>query len=205
MTDGKVEAVSDSGADGSVLPLEYAAIGHRDPTFDKSSSFIDAQGEPISVRETRIAEVQFGSIIFKERFIIPPVTSPLISTGRFLRDGRCRRNSGDSVFLVRNGKGIPVHFKGNSLCEHGVIRMLSNMESNPVEHVRAVVLGESLAGLQRGWIRLSDSVYGLRSVSPQHVDTTYCPSESLMWLGTTWVRFADCTWESWELEDAFTS
>ena len=58
--------------------------------------------------------------------------------------------------------------------------MFSNMDSNPVEHVREIVLGESIAGLQRGWIRLSDTVYGLRSVSPQHVDTTYCPGESLM-------------------------
>ena len=136
VTDGRVEVVIDSGADGSVLPLEYAAIGHRDPTFDKSSSFIDAQGKPISVREARIAEVQFGSVIFKERFIIAPVTSPLISMGRLLRDGWCLQNSGDSMFLVRNGKSIPVHKKPNSLCAHGVIRMLSNMDSNPVEHVR---------------------------------------------------------------------
>ena len=162
VTDGRVEVVIDSGADGSVLPLEYATIGHRDPTFDKSSSFIDALGKPISVREARIAEVQFGSVIFKEQFIIAPVTSPLISMGRLLGDGWCLQNSGDSMFLVRNGKSIPVHFKRNSLCAKGVIRMLSNMDSNPVEHVRAVVLGESLAGLQRGWIRLSDSVYGLR-------------------------------------------
>ena len=56
-------------------------------------------------------------------------------------------------------------------------------------------MGESIAGLQRGWIRLTDSVYGLRSVSPQHVDTTFCPSESLMWRRTTLVRFADGTWE----------
>ena len=127
LTDGRVEVVIDSGADGSVLPLEYVAIGHRDPTFDKSSSFIDAQGKPISVREARIAEVQFGSVVFKEWFIIAPVTSPLISMGRLLRDGWCLQNSGDSMFLVRNGKSIPVHFTRNSLCAHGVIRMLSNM------------------------------------------------------------------------------
>ena len=195
VTDGRVEVVIDSGADGAVLPLEYAAIGHRDPTFDKFFSFIDVQGKPISEREVRITEVQFGSVIFKERFIIAPVTSPLISMGRLLKDGWCLQNSGDSMFLVRNGKSIPVHFKRNSLCAHGVLRMLSNMDSNPVEHVREVVLGESIAGLQRGWIRLSDSVYGLRSVSPQHVDTTYCPSETLMWRRTTLVRFADGTWE----------
>ena len=195
VTDGNVEVVIDSGADGSVLPLEYAAIGHKDPTYDKSSSFIDAQGKPIFVREARIAEVQFGSIVFKERFIIAPVTSPLISMGRLLRDGWCLQNSGNSMSLARNGKSIPVHFKRNSLCAHGVIRMLSGVENNSTSYVRSVVLGESLSGLQRGWIRLSDSVYGLRSVSPQHVDTTYCPSETLLWLRTTLVCFADGTWE----------
>ena len=186
----------DSGADGSVLPLEYAAIGHKDPTYDKSSSsFIDAQDKPIVVREAGIAEVQFGSVVFKERFIIAPVTSPLISMGRLLRDGWCLQNSGNSMSLARNGKSIPVHFKRNSLCAHGVIRMLSGVENNSTSHVRSVVLGETPSGLQRCWIRLSDSVYGLRSVSPQHVDTTYCPSETLLWFRTTLVRFADGTWE----------
>eukprot|EP00435_Cladocopium_sp_Y103_P066686 s270_g29.t1 len=61
VTDVIWTVVLDSGADGSVLPLDYAAIGQRDPTFDHSSSFTDAQGKAIFVREARIAEVQFAS------------------------------------------------------------------------------------------------------------------------------------------------
>ena len=84
-----VEVVLDSGADGSVLPLEYAHIGLHDETFHKDSAYVDAQGKPINVRGARIAEVQLGSVRFKERFIIAAVTSPLISMGRLLKDGWC--------------------------------------------------------------------------------------------------------------------
>ena len=42
-----------------------------------------------NVRGARIAEVQLGSVRFKERFIIAAVTSPLISMGRLLKDGWC--------------------------------------------------------------------------------------------------------------------
>ena len=58
-----VEVVLDSGADGSVLPLEYANVGCVDKSFD-GSSYIDAQGKPISVNGARIAEVRFGPVFF---------------------------------------------------------------------------------------------------------------------------------------------
>ena len=68
-----VEVVLDSGADGSVLPLAYGEVGYADESFD-GSKFIDAQGKPIHVKSGRIAEVKFGSVLFRERFIIAPVT-----------------------------------------------------------------------------------------------------------------------------------
>ena len=73
-----VEVVLDSGADGSVLPLEYANIGLHDESFHKDSAYVDAQTKPINAWGARIAEVQLGSVRFKERFIIAAVTSPLI-------------------------------------------------------------------------------------------------------------------------------
>ena len=42
-----VEVVLDSGADGSVLPLEYVHIGLHDESFHKDSAYVDAQGKPI--------------------------------------------------------------------------------------------------------------------------------------------------------------
>ena len=125
-----VEVVLDSGADGSVLPLEYAHIGLHDESFHKDSAYVDAQGKPINVRGARIAEVQLGSVRFKERFIIAAVTSPLISMGRLLKDGWCLENNGGTMKLVRAGRSIPVHFKRNSLCAHGSIRMLNVVDDS---------------------------------------------------------------------------
>ena len=196
-----VEVVLDSGADGSVLPLEYAHIGLHDESFHKDSAYVDAQGKPINVRGARIAEVQLGSVRFKERFIIAAVTSPLISMGRLLKDGWCLENNGGTMKLVRAGRSIPVHFKRNSLCAHGSIRMLNVVDdsSTPTaqeckEHVRALALSEPLSSLGRGWIQLSENVYALRSISPQHVDTTFCVSDALLWLRTTLVKHDDDTW-----------
>ena len=77
----EMEVVLDSGADGSVLALEFGAVGYPDKSFD-GSKFIDAQGKPINVKGARIAEVRFGQVVFKERFIFAAVTAPLISMGR---------------------------------------------------------------------------------------------------------------------------
>ena len=126
-----VEMVLDSGADGSVLPLEYANVGSPDKSFD-GSSYIDAQGKPISVNGARIAEVRFGPVVFRERFIIAAVTSPLISMGRLLKDGWHLENNQDgSMSLARKQRRIAVHFKRNSLCATGVIRMLNENVDNP--------------------------------------------------------------------------
>ena len=160
-----------------------------------------AQGKPINVRGARIAEVQLGSVRFKERFIIAAVTSPLISMGRLLKDGWCLENNGGAMKLVRAGRSIPVHFKRNSLCAHGSIRMLNVVDdsSTPTaaereEHVRALALSEPLSSLGRGWIQLSENVYALRSISPQHVDTIFCISDAVLWLRTTLVKHDDDTW-----------
>ena len=162
---------------------------------------MDAQGKPINLRGAGIAEVQVGSVRFKERFMIAAVTSPLISMGRLLKDGWCLENNGGTMKLVRAGRSIPVHFKRNSLCAHGSIRMLNVVDdsSTPTvqerkEHVRALALSEPLSSLGRGWIQLSENVYALRSISPQHVDTTFCVSDALLWLRTTLVKHDDDTW-----------
>ena len=159
------------------------------------------QGKPINVRGARKAEVQLGTVRFKERFIIAAVTSPLISIGRLLKDGWCLENNGGTVKLVRGNRYIPAHFKRNSLCAHGSIRMLTVVDDSSTsstlereEHVRALALSEPLSNLGRSWIRLSENVFALRSISPQHVDTTFCISDALLWLRTTLVKHDDNTW-----------
>ena len=71
----------------------------------------------------------------------------------------------------------------------------SSCHVQSAEHVRALTLGRALTGMGQGWIKLSDNVYGLRSISPNHVDTTYCPSEGLLWLRTTLIKGNDGEWE----------
>ena len=128
--------------------------------------------------------------------------------GRLLKDGWHLENNQDgSMSLARKQRRIAVHFKRNSLCATGVIRMLSESVDNPsspsssscqvqsAEHVRALTLGRALTGMGQGWIRLSDNMYVLRSTSPNHVDTTYCPSEGLLWLRTTLIKDIDGEWE----------
>ena len=81
-----VEVVLDSGADGSVLPLEYANVGCVDKSFD-GSSYIDAQRKPIQSMVQGLQKYVLALLFFRERFIIAAVTSPLISVGRLLEDG----------------------------------------------------------------------------------------------------------------------
>ena len=124
--------------------------------------------------------------------------------GRLLKDGWCLENNGGAMKRVRAGRSIPVHVKRNSLCAHGSIRVLNVVYDSSMPtaaecegHVRALALSEPLSNLGRGWIQLSEKVYAiyaLRSISPQHVDTTFCLSDALLWLRTTLVTHDDNSW-----------
>ena len=77
------DVILDSGADTSALPLKYAAVGVEGPKPD--TCFVDAQGAPLTVQATRLANIQFGDVTFRDRFIISDVTCPLLSLGNVLR------------------------------------------------------------------------------------------------------------------------
>ena len=162
-----VEIVLDSGADGSVLPSSFAHVGESD-VDSRRSQYVDAQGKPIGVHDVRIAELRFGSVAFRERFVIANVTAPLISTGRLLKDGWtvCSQGDSTSLSLQKASHEIPLHFKINSLCAYGEIRMvqdvprsthLSGLEPKVTAslehavHVRVLTLGAALAALVPGW------------------------------------------------------
>ena len=66
---------------------------------------IDAQGKPISVNGARIADVRFGPVVFRERFIIAAVTSPLISMGKLLKDGWHLENNKDGSMSQLGSRG----------------------------------------------------------------------------------------------------
>ena len=60
------DVILDSGADTSALPLKYAAVGVAGPKPD--TCFVDAQGAPLTVEATRLANIQFGDVTFRDRF-----------------------------------------------------------------------------------------------------------------------------------------
>ena len=45
--------------------------------------------------------------------------------------------------------------------------------------------------LRPGWNKISPHLFAIATTVPEYVDTTLCPSDELMWLRTTLVKFAD--------------
>ena len=48
-----------------------------------------------------------------------------------------------------------------------------------------------LEHLRPGWNKISPHLFAITTTVPEHVDTTLCPSDELMWLRTTLVTFRD--------------
>ena len=66
------DVILDSGADTSALPLRFAHVGDECPSAN--TCYVDAQGAPLTIESTRVANVQFGDVTFRERFIVSDVT-----------------------------------------------------------------------------------------------------------------------------------
>ena len=188
------DVILDSGADTSALPLKYGHVGIEGPAID--TCYVDAQGAPLTVQSTRLANVQFGDVTFKERFIASDVTCPLLSLGSVLRAGWSIMHMDGTPHLVKDDMKIAVTFRNNSLCARGQISMVSQQDPQHVQPgVRALQLGVVLRCLTHGWNRISPHLFAIRTVRPQHVNTTLCPSDELMWLRTTLVFREGSGWE----------
>ena len=195
-----VEILLDSGADASVLPLSCGDAGHS-MAIDKSSHFVDAQGTPLGVTDKRVAELTLGNnIVIKEQFIVAPVTGPIVCLVKLLKAGWDFQRVDGVLHLCKDGHGFPLYYRKNSLYTEGVISKVSELGTNDktvvVESVNAIRL-TGLSGLVPGWNKLNDDVWALKSNSPQCVDTTLCPSATLMWLRTTLVKYIH-GWEVYE-------
>ena len=188
------DIILDSGADTSALPLKFSCIGDEGPRPDVS--YVDAQGATLDVKSTRLANVQFGDVIFKEKFIVSDITCPLLSLGNVLRAGWNIVHIDGNPHLVKDDMKIEVLFKNNSLCAHGRISLLTQQDEAPQVHVvRAVQLGMPLRTLAAGWNRISPHLFAIKTTRPKHVDTTLCPSDEMMWLRTTLVYRDGIGWE----------
>ena len=188
------DVILDSGADTSALPLSFANIGDECP--NPNTCFVDAQGAPLTIQSTRIANVQFGDVTFRERFIVSDITCPLLSLGSILRSGWNVLQCDGAPYLVKDGKYIEVLYKNNSLCARGQISVVSQNEPNDaVESIRAVQLGRVLRNLVPGWNKINPHLFAVKTTRPFHVDTTLAPSDEVMWLRTTLVFREQVGWE----------
>ena len=163
------EIILDSGADISALPLQFGQVGVEDVM--PGSSYVDAQGVPLNVTGTRLAHVAFGDVVFKERFIISDITSPLLALGSVLRNGWSIIHDEGTPFLVKDERRVEVLFKNHSLCAKGHIQVVSQAPTVLVQPaIRAVQLGRVLMCLADGWNRIH--LFAIRTKLPKHVDTT---------------------------------
>ena len=110
---GLDDIVLDRDADVSTLPLSFADVGV--PCTHDGSLFVDAQGNPLEVYSTRLARVRLGNVVFKEKFIVSGVTTPLLSLGSGLRGGWSMYNEAGSQRHTKDDIWIPLFLKRNSL------------------------------------------------------------------------------------------
>ena len=185
-----IEVLLDSGADGSALPLSF---GHMGVSIGSSHgmNYLDAQGSPLGIQDVRVAEIQFGDVCIRDKFIIAPVTGPIICLGLLMKLGWNFSREDGGLMLVKEGHSFPIKFRKNSFIAHGTISLLQDA-ADPVQDVNRSISTIRLTGLsnlQEGWNKLSDDVYAIKTYAPQHVDTRSCPSMTLMWLRTTLARY----------------
>ena len=83
---GDMDIILDSGADGSALPLCFGEVG-RAVRPGQHVVYVDAQGDPLNIANTRKATVDCGDTSLEEEFLIASVTSPLLSLGRLMKQG----------------------------------------------------------------------------------------------------------------------
>ena len=126
---GEWDVILDSGADTNSLPLCFADVGIAGPAPD--TCFVDAQGSFLNVRATRVANIKFGDVIFRERFIVSDITCPLFSLGGVSRSGWNVMHIDGMPFLTKNDKRIKTLFKNNSLCARAQFQFLQNVTCQP--------------------------------------------------------------------------
>ena len=117
----RVEVILDSGANCTVLPVSYQAVGHKDSSVSKSI-LLDAQGNKIEGGESRVF-VNFeidtpdedSVISFKDSVVLGNVQQPLFCLGKLMKRGWvpvC--DEYDSWCMQKGEAWFPVHWSRNS-------------------------------------------------------------------------------------------
>ena len=96
-----------------MLPRRFGAVGISGPA--PSATYVDAQGCPLEVSETRVATLQFGDVAFKEKFTVADVSTPLVALGHIIRSGWSLIEKDSGPCLVKDDHSIQALYKNNSL------------------------------------------------------------------------------------------
>ena len=185
-SEATIDIILDSGADCSALPLEYAHVGHDAAGHAAMAGYVDAQGNPLKVKATRDAEVTLGATVFKERFVVAPVTSPLICLGHLYKAGHFVQPCEKGLVLTNGVDSIPMGYRNQSFVIKGTIRMLAG-------HMRVVSAPEvyllpKLESLRGSWANVGNGVIACKSMTVTFVDTTLVPVPFIRWCRTTLVQ-----------------
>ena len=187
---GDMDIILDSGADGSALPLCFGEVG-RAVRPGQHVVYVDAQGDPLNIANTRKATVDCGDTLLEEEFLIASVTSPLLSLGRLMKQGWIINTDDAGPHLWNGTSRIPITFKRNSLCIKGMIRMVEQSDEPPMDEmqVRAVTLSENLSAVKTSWKKLGEACFAcfaIRTYKPFFVDTTMAPAELFLGSDHDW-------------------
>ena len=121
-----IAIVLDTGADASMVPYDYAALGVEGD--GAPPNLLDAQGNPIATQANRKFDFWFKSkdgqeFAVREQCVVGNVKQPLLAVGKLLRRGWQLVHHGGTLTLQEPfGRGAPVGFKHNSLVAAGHIR-----------------------------------------------------------------------------------
>ena len=177
-SEATIDIILDSGADCSALPLEYAHVGHDAAGHVAMAGYVD--------EATRDAEVTLGATVFKERFVVAPVTSPLICLGHLYKAGYFVQPCERGLVLTNGVDSIPMGYRNQSFVIKGTICMLAG-------HMRVVSAPEvyllpKLESLRGSWTNVGNGVIACKSMAVTFVDTTLVPVPFIRWYRTTLVQ-----------------
>ena len=125
-----------------------------------------------------------GATVFKERFVVAPVTSPLICLGHLYKAGYFVQPRDGGLVLTNGSDATPMGYRNQSFVIKGTIRMLAG-------HLRVVNFPEVyllpvLENLRGSWTNIGNGVIACKSMSLLFLDTTLIPRDSVSGSALQW-------------------
>ncbi|CAE7197817.1 unnamed protein product, partial [Symbiodinium sp. CCMP2592] len=183
----QLEICVDTAADESCLPLDFVCVGSH---ASGEPPLVDCQGNTIHTKGSRLATLEASGVELKERWVVSPVSQPILATGKLLKQGWRFLDFDDLGMCLTSpchGARIPVGFSNNTLVCKGVIRSINEPQPSAVRVIKV-----RLTGLLDRLIRSADffqeiapGVHATSLTSKHLVDLSlYLPYEGLAYRAT---------------------